>query len=415
MNGIIPEFYDGDISGSVMVNGMNTFTTPIYKLSKSVGTVFQNPKTQFYTTNTTDEIAFGLENYGIEREVINKRIEEVEKELHLENLMNKNIFSLSGGEKQKIAIASIYALNPEIFILDEPSSSLDIKSMKELSLTIKKLKSLGKTIIIAEHRLWYLIDIVDRAIYLEDGKITGEYSMDEIENLSENERMRTGLRHSDYKSIERFDDFETSNKGTLLELKNLMFKRSTRTILSIKDLKFSYGNIIGIVGENGIGKSTLAKIICGLYKENKGKILRDGENLNIKSRLNESLLIMQEVNYQLFTDSVKDEIVLTSNIKDDYVLDTWLKDMELKNIGDRNPHTLSGGQKQRVIILSALLSDKKILFFDEPTSGLDYRNMKIVAKNIKKVKEKDKLILIISHDVEFLESVCDKVIDFTYL
>ena len=415
MNGIIPEFYNGDISGSVMVNGMNTFTAPIYKLSKNVGSVFQNPKTQFYTTNTTDEIAFGLENYGIKREVINKRIEEVEKELHLENLMNKNIFNLSGGEKQKIAIASIYALNPEIFILDEPSSSLDIKSMKELSLTIKKLKSLGKTIIIAEHRLWYLKDIADRAIYLEDGKIIREYSMDEIENLSEDERMRTGLRHSDYKAIERFDDFETPNKGALLELKNLIFKRNTKIILSIEDLKFCYGNIIGIVGENGIGKSTLAKIICGLYKENKGKILKDDENLNIKSRLNESLLIMQEVNYQLFTDSVKDEIVLTSNIKDDYVLDNWLKDMELKNISDRNPHTLSGGQKQRVIILSALLSDKKILFFDEPTSGLDYRNMKIVAKNIKKVKEEDKLILIISHDVEFLESVCDKVIDFTYL
>ena len=415
MNGIIPEFYDGDISGSVMVNGMNTFTTQIYKLSKNVGSVFQNPKTQFYTTNTTDEIAFGLENYGIEREVINKRIEEVEKELHLENLMNKNIFNLSGGEKQKIAIASIYALNPEIFILDEPSSSLDIESMKELSLTIKKLKSLGKTIIIAEHRLWYLKDIVDRAIYLEDGKIIREYSMDEIENLSEDERIRTGLRHSDYKAIERFDDFETSNKGTLLVLKDLIFKRNTKIILSIEDLNFCYGNIIGIVGENGIGKSTLAKIICGLYKENKGNILKDDENLNIKSRLNESLLIMQEVNCQLFTDTVKDEIVLTSNIKDDNALDTWLKDMELKNISDRNPHTLSGGQKQRVIILSALLSDKKILFFDEPTSGLDYRNMKIVAKNIKKVKEKDKLILIISHDVEFLESVCDKVIDFTYL
>ena len=415
MNGIIPEFYNGDISGSVMVNGMNTFTAPIYKLSKNVGSVFQNPKTQFYTTNTTDEIAFGLENYGIEREVINKRIKEVEKELHLEKLMNKNIFNLSGGEKQKIAIASIYALNPEIFILDEPSSSLDVKSMKELSLTIKKLKSLGKTIVIAEHRLWYLKDIVDRAIYLENGKIIREYSMDEIENLSEDERMRTGLRHSDYKAIERFDDFETSNKGTLLELKNLIFKRNTKIILSIEDLKFCYGNIIGIVGENGIGKSTLAKIICGLYKENKGKILRDNENLNKKSRLNESLLIMQEVNCQLFTDSVKDEIVLTSNIKDNNVLDTCLIDMELKNISDRNPHTLSGGQKQRVIILSALLSDKKILFFDEPTSGLDYRNMKIVAKNIKKVKEEDKLILIISHDVEFLESVCDKVIDFTYL
>ena len=120
---------------------------------------------------------------------------------------------------------------------------------------------------------------------------------------------------------------------------------------------------------------------------------------------------MQEVNYQLFTDTVFDEILLTSKIRDKNIINTYLKDMELENIIDRNPHTLSGGQKQRVIILSALLSGKKILFFDEPTSGLDYRNMKIVAKNIKKVKKKDRLILIISHDVEFLESVCDESIN----
>lgn len=203
----------------------------------------------------------------------------------------------------------------------------------------------------------------------------------------------------------------------MIEIRELSFKYKGGSDYSLKDinLKIKKGECILLCGRSGCGKSTLAKIICGLYKENKGKILKDDENLNIKSRLSESLLIMQEVNCQLFTDTVKDEIVLTSNIKDDNALDTWLKDMELKNISDRNPHTLSGGQKQRVIILSALLSDKKILFFDEPTSGLDYRNMKIVAKNIKKVKEEDKLILIISHDVEFLESVCDKVIDFTYL
>ncbi|MDU3192678.1 MAG: ABC transporter ATP-binding protein, partial [Finegoldia magna] len=117
INGIIPEFYDGDICGSVRVNGINTFTTEIHELSKFVGSVFQNPKTQFYTTNTTDEIAFGLENYGIDTEAINKRIIEVEKDLRLERLMNKNIFNLSGGEKQKIAIASTYALSPEIFVL----------------------------------------------------------------------------------------------------------------------------------------------------------------------------------------------------------------------------------------------------------------------------------------------------------
>lgn len=411
INGIIPEFYDGDICGSVRVNGINTFTTEIHELSKFVGSVFQNPKTQFYTTNTTDEIAFGLENYGIDTEAINKRITEVEKDLRLERLMNKNIFNLSGGEKQKIAIASTYALSPEIFVLDEPSSSLDIKSMKELSQTIENLKAMGKTIIIAEHRLWYLKDIVDRAIYMEDGKIIREYNMEEIEKLSEDERLKTGLRHSSYKDINLVNNEESFNEESSLEIRNLIFKRNARTILSIDNIKFSYGNIIGIVGENGIGKSTFAKIVCGLYKTNNEEILKDNKRFNRKNRIKESLLVMQEVNYQLFTDTVFDEILLTSKIRDKNIINTYLKDMELENIIDRNPHTLSGGQKQRVIILSALLSGKKILFFDEPTSGLDYRNMKIVAKNIKKVKKKDRLILIISHDIEFLESVCDESIN----
>ena len=411
INGIIPEFYDGEISGSVMVNGMNTFTTPIYELSKNVGSVFQNPKTQFYTTNTTDEIAFGLENFGIKREVINKRLIEVEKELKLEHLMNRNIFELSGGEKQKIAIASIYALNPEIYVLDEPSSSLDIKTMNELSHIITKLKSIGETIVIAEHRLWYLKDIVDRAIYIEDGKIIKEYSIDEIDNLREAERMRTGLRHTNYKSIKAYVPSETVCNENLLKVENLIFRKSAKTILHIDNLKFHYGNIIGIIGENGIGKSTFAKIVCGLYRESKGEFLKKNKRFSSRSRLKESLLIMQEVNCQLFTDSVYDELLLTSKTKDKNVIDDWIDDMDLKNISERNPHTLSGGQKQRVIILSALLSDKEILFFDEPTSGLDYRNMMIVAKNIKKVKEENRLILIISHDTEFLESVCDTVIN----
>lgn len=411
INGIIPEFYDGEISGSVMVNGMNTFTTPIYELSKNVGSVFQNPKTQFYTTNTTDEIAFGLENFGIKREVINKRLIEVEKELKLEHLMNRNIFELSGGEKQKIAIASIYALNPEIYVLDEPSSSLDIKTMNELSHIITKLKSIGKTIVIAEHRLWYLKDIVDRAIYIEDGKIIKEYSIDEIDNLREAERMRTGLRHTNYKSIKAYVPSETVCNENLLKVENLIFRKSAKTILHIDNLKFHYGNIIGIIGENGIGKSTFAKIVCGLYRESKGEFLKKNKRFSSRSRLKESLLIMQEVNCQLFTDSVYDELLLTSKTKDKNVIDDWIDDMDLKNISERNPHTLSGGQKQRVIILSALLSDKEILFFDEPTSGLDYRNMMIVAKNIKKIKEENRLILIISHDTEFLESVCDTVIN----
>lgn len=412
INGIIPEFCNGEIDGSVEVCGMNTFETEIYKISEKVGSVFQNPKTQFYTTNTTDEIAFGLENYGLERTKINKRIEEVKDTLNIEALMNRNIFELSGGEKQKIAIASVFALEPEIFVFDEPSSSLDIDSMKELSEIMERLKSVGKTIIIAEHRLWYLKNIADRAIYLENGEIIREYSMEEIQNLSEEERLRTGLRHTEFQNGYFKRKANNLKNSTELEIDGLLYKRKKKTILKIDNLNFESGKIIGIVGKNGMGKSTFARIVCGLEKQSSGKIYKGDRQLSSKNRIKNSLLVMQEVNNQLFTDTVYDEINLTSDTGNEKI-NICMGNMQIDNLKQRNPHTLSGGQKQRVVILAALLSNKPFLFFDEPTSGLDYTSMKVVAENIKNFKKEKKLILIISHDYEFLEEVCDEVMYFS--
>ena len=419
INGIIPEFYQGKITGSVEVVGMNPFETEIYKISEKVGSVFQNPKTQFYTTNTTDEIAFALENYGVEREKIQKRLKEVQETMHVSALMDRNIFALSGGEKQKIAIAAVYALNPEIFVFDEPSSSLDMDAMIELSKLMERLKEEGKTIIIAEHRLWYLKKIVDKAVYLENGKITKEYSMEEIQNLSEEERCRTGLRHTDFSGNvwkERFKDSvvkrDSSGNALELEIKDLLYKRKERTIFRIDRLGFERGKIVGIVGKNGMGKSTFAKVVCGLARQTTGEICKNNKRISVPKRRKNSLLLMQEINNQLFTDSVYDEIRLTSALKEEEQFCTCMADMQIDQLKEKNPHSLSGGQKQRVVILSALLSKKKILFLDEPTSGLDYASMKVVAKNITKFKAEKNLILIISHDMEFLEEVCDRVLFF---
>lgn len=421
INGIIPEFYQGKIMGSVEVAGMNPFETEIYKISEKVGSVFQNPKTQFYTTNTTDEITFALENYGVEREKIRKRLQEVQETMHISSLMDRNIFALSGGEKQKIAIAAVYALNPEIFVFDEPSSSLDMDAMIELSKLMERLKEEGKTIVIAEHRLWYLKKIVDRAVYLENGKITQEYSMEEMQNLSEEERCRTGLRHTDFPGDspawkERFKDSavkrDSSENALELEIKDLLYKRRERTIFRIDRLGFERGEIVGIVGKNGMGKSTFAKVVCGLARQTTGEICKNNKRISVPKRRKNSLLLMQEINNQLFTDSVYDEIRLTSALKEEEQFCTCMADMQIDQLKEKNPHSLSGGQKQRVVILSALLSKKNILFLDEPTSGLDYASMKVVAKNITKFKAEKNLILIISHDMEFLEEVCDRVLAF---
>lgn len=165
-NGLIPHFFHGNLSGQVNVNGMDTRETEIAALSDAVGTVFQNPRTQFFNTDTDSEIVFGLENRGIPRETLRSRLDELTEELHLSELRGRNIFELSGGEKQKIAFSSVYASAPDVLVFDEPSSNLDMKAIGELADLIQRAKISGKTILIAEHRIWYLMDIVDRVVYM---------------------------------------------------------------------------------------------------------------------------------------------------------------------------------------------------------------------------------------------------------
>ena len=270
----------------------------------------------------------------MDRAEINKKIEEVKNIFNLEALMNRNIFELSGGEKQKIAIASVFALDPKVFVFDEPSSSLDIESMRELSKIIEKLKSAGKTIIIAEHRLWYLKNVVDRAIYLESGEIIKEYSMEEIQNLTEEERLKAGLRHTEFQDGNFKRKTNTLKNVTELEIYDLLYKRKKKTILKIDILNFKRGKIIGIIGKNGIGKSTFARIVCGLEKQSSGRIYKGGRQLSSKNRIKNSLLVMQEVNNQLFTDTVYDEINLTSDTNDEKI-NICMVDMQIAELKKR--------------------------------------------------------------------------------
>ena len=185
----------------------------------------------------------------------------------------------------------------------------------------------------------------------------------------------------------------TLKNVTELEIYDLLYKRKKKTILKIDILNFKRGKIIGIIGKNGIGKSTFARIVCGLEKQSSGRICKCGRQLSSKNRIKNSLLVMQEVNNQLFTDTVYDEINLTTDT-DDEKINICMVDMQIAELKKKSPHTLSGGQKQRVLILSALLSNKSLLFCDEPTSGLDYTSMKVVAENIKNVSYRNFFISI---------------------
>ena len=409
VNGLIPHFFEGKLSGKVIIKGMDAAETEIAVLSDSVGTVFQNPRTQFFNTDTDSEIVFGLENRQLEPEELKRKLEKVLRELHIENLRGCSIFELSGGEKQKIAFASVYAANPDIFVLDEPSSNLDFQSVLELKKLLKKIKQQGKTVIIAEHRLWYLMDIADRVILMKDGQSSEDMSIQEFCRLSAEQLQNLGLRCRDFYEIKTRIDFHKNSKG-VLELENIAVKYENHTILQNISFTANSGEIIAVTGVNGAGKTTLARTICGLIKEKSGNISINGKNLPAKVRLRKSYMVMQDVGHQLFTDSVETECRLGVKTTDDACIDETLTMLSLADLKSRHPLSLSGGQKQRLAVAISLLCNKEILIFDEPTSGLDLKSMQEVGAIVERLAEEGRFLLIITHDIEFIKTICSRVL-----
>lgn len=414
LNGLVPSFYEGKLSGEVLIEGKPVSEYKDGSLSQKVGSVFQNPRSQFFNVDTTGEIAFGCENIGISHEQILDRVSKASYDLEMGGLMNRDIFSLSGGEKQLVAIASVYAMNPDIYLMDEPSANLDMEVTERLKKIITLLKRQGKTIIIAEHRIAYLRDLVDRIVYTKNGSIIREYSRKAFLALSDNECKKMGLRavfpeRLGIKSPDRICPIE------VLLTENLAVSYSKREplIASISTTAHA-GEVIGIIGRNGQGKSTFAKCVCGLLKEAAGKIIVNGSPLSSKQRAGKIYLVMQEPGYQLFADSVEKELRVSFEHKkseaDKERAEQLLEQLGLSEKKERHPLSLSGGEKQRLSVAAALMQAAHIFFLDEPTSGLDLENMNRVSALLSDLRSEGKTVFVITHDYEFLLNTCDRVL-----
>lgn len=409
INGLIPYFAENSfVSGKVQVDNMDTQNTPIYELSKKIGSVFQNPKTQFFNVDSDSELAFGLENEGASYDFIRNRIEEATRSLKIEKLRHRSVFDMSGGEKQSLAFASVYAINPDVYVLDEPSANLDFRAVEVLKKQLENIKAQGKTIVIAEHRIYYLSELIDRVFYVDNGKISFKFKKEEFLAISDENRVKMGLRTVlEEKLIEREKVIYNRTDDLCIESLSCAFNNN----LAFKDISFSAnkGDIVGIIGHNGAGKTTLVRCISGLIKEVKGKIYFKGKTMNCKKRNKLCYMIMQDVNHQLFSDSVWGECELSMDKTCNKDIENVLKIFSLYDFKDSHPMALSGGQKQRLAVATGVLSNKKVIIFDEPTSGLDYGQMVEVSKMIKKLSKDGHIILIISHDTEFLNLTCTKM------
>ena len=416
INGLIPHFFEGVLTGTVKVLGSDIKTITPGEMGKNIASIFQNPRSQFFTTNSTKEVAFALENYGIDRDEMIDRVNCAFHDLEAENLMDRDMFSLSSGEKQKIAIIAAKTLNPKIYVFDEPSANLDIPSILKLKEIMESLKKQGHTVIVSEHRLFYLKNLVDKCLIMKDGEIDRQLNHDDIENLNETDLQTYKLRTFNLSNIKYGlkNNAPISKQQSDFKVENLLFSyNANNSILNNCNLEGNFGETVAIVGHS---KTTLGKIMSGLLKARSGQFFIEGKLTKQKELYKSVYFVMQDADYQLYSDSVVSELMLSSmnSIKtikqNDEKIENAMTLLNILSFRNRHPQSLSGGQKQRVTIAAAIASNKKILIFDEPTSGLDYENMKVVSEAINALRKKGILIFVISHDLEFLSRVATKAV-----
>lgn len=413
LNGLVPHFYEGELKGTIQIGGRSTNDTTIQSLADVVGSVFQDPRSQFFATDVTSEIAFSCENAALPRVEIHHRVKTAARKLGIENLLGRSIFALSSGEKQAVAVASVYAFAPAVIVMDEPSANLDPMATQKLRGIIQALRSDGFTIVISEHRIHYLTDLVDRAIFIQDGKMIQEFEKGAFQSITNAEANKLGLRsfYLDALQVSGRPSFKTDIVALELEQVTAGYTAQQPVIQNL-NLKVNQGEILGIVGHNGVGKTTLLETICGLQKERSGQIKFHGTHLTPKKRIQETYLVMQDSDYQLFTESVESELLLEHENDPEAIAKAngILQNMGLDEFRERHPASLSGGQKQRLSIAVAYQKNASVICFDEPTSGLDFKNMLRVRNLFQEMSAEGKTLLIISHDYEFLLATCQRVL-----
>ena len=403
LNGLIPNHYNGILNGEVKLLDKNLMDYRKGELAKYIGNVFQNPSDQFFATIADEEVAFVGENLGMPLDKLKLKTKETFEKMGISDLMDRKLSELSGGQKQKVAIASTLLYDTKIIFFDEPSSNLDYHGILQFKDILSNLRKMGKTVIIVEHRLFFLNDLYDRLIYMKNGTIERIFSRGE---LTEDACKEYGLRAINYKSLKA--ENLVCPQEQALEVSGLNIKIGNNELITNLYFSLNSGEIMAIIGQNGIGKTTLGKTLSGLIKNN-GKT---SYGKNKKERLKNSYYMMQDVDYQIFFDTVENELLQKDRINDNGYLDRLRKELKHIDLWENrydHPQNLSGGQKQRLALLTACLSGRKLIILDEPTSGLDYKRMNDISQIIKRYS-KTYPFAIITHDIELIFKVCNSVL-----
>ena len=413
INGLIPQFYEGELKGFCRLNGRDTAGMSIGEIGELAASVFQDPRSQFFTVNSSNEVAFGLENHGLPQKEIRRRVDDAFSVFHLERLKDRNVYELSSGERQLISILSAWAMDTDIFLLDEPTANLDFAATQQLKEILLALKNQGKTLLLSEHRLYYLADIADEYWVMAGGEIREKYTAEEAKSLSQEQLHSLSLRTLELDKIAVPEKPQAAAAPTALSVSDVRYTYGRRAGETLAGVSFTVPEheIVGLVGANGCGKTTIGKLIAGLYKPTGGQISLFGKPQKPKRLQSQVLFIMQEAEFQFFTNSVLHELQYGHRVTPEFEKKTevLLKSMGMWECRDRHPFSLSGGQMQKLTLMTAYLSDKPLVVLDEPTAGQDAESLERCAALIREMR-KEKTVLIITHDLELIANACDRCI-----
>ncbi|ALD00512.1 ABC transporter [Actinomyces sp. oral taxon 414] len=420
-NGLAPRFFPGHGSGRVLLDGEEVGDLATWRIAERAGSLFQNPRTQFFNVDTTGEVAFALESAGWPEGDIRARVDSTLRELGLEHLAGRSVFELSGGQRQKIAYASIWALRPPNLLLDEPTSNLDAPAIADIAAFVADAKAAGRAVLVAEHRLAWLSGIADAYVHLDGGRISRVMDAREFAALDPRELDSMGLRTRDLGSVAPPAGTSAPDGGgvggdggggVVLSARGLSVDYGRGPVVAGVDVDLRAGEVVALVGRNGSGKTTLCRALCGLGRRARGEILLDGRRATRRRRTRSCSMVFQNVDYQLFAESAAAEVTFGLPRRAADAVDTGavLRELALDGVADRHPATLSGGQKQRLAVAACVAAGKRVLVFDEPTSGIDLDGMRRVARLLRRLAARGRAVLVITHDLELIACACDRVL-----
>ena len=470
LNGLIPNHFKGKFEGRLKILDLE-FPAPLDEVSTHVGTVLQNPEEQIMATTVQEEVALALEWQCVPQDEIRRRVGVALDAFDLTRLAARSVFNLSSGERQKCVLAAVMASGADVVVMDEPTANLSPEATEDLAKLCLTLKSHGVTLVIVDHRLYWLRGVLDKLLVLKDGKVVLALArrdgleklegLEELENLDPLDHLAAhpdfatcGLRSVNVSRPQLPDVHEATSvplphtaaprgSGTLaasspaVTIHCLSFRYSKKSEWIYRDFSavIPQGAITAVVGANGAGKTTLARLLCGLLKPTSGEITftapgravsmkppcDDGRavaprppfaDLSPRARREQTAFVMQQMDIQLYMRTVEEELLFSAPRRLDKATrhadaTHWLEVFGLTHLKDRHPHSLSGGEKQRLVVACAMMKRPSLMILDEPTSGLDGRNMRIIADVLREYASSGGTVLLITHDLELLSLVAD--------